>query len=374
MKYRSNGDNGQNPGSLKALASLDPTGLKMSKGLQIINPIAYASWNDLLLSNQDYSFFHSSNWAKVLHESYGYNPFYFTVVEGARLTVLIPLMEVSSSVTGKRGVSLPFSDYCTLLAEKGCDIQGIFESVVDVGKKLGWRTVEFRDSTCMSAGWQCSSYYIRHLLDLSPGEEEVLGRLRKSTRRNIRKAIKEGVEIEVATSPEAVDEFYRLNCMTRRRHGLPPQPHAFFRQIYKHVISENAGIVVLASHGGKSIAGAMYFHMGEKAYFKYGASVVEYQRLRPNNLVMWEAIKWYARQGYKNLCLGRTEPENEGLRQFKTGWGVEERIMKYYKFDIAKTAFVDERLSPYSWQAYVFRKLPIGVSMAISSLLYKHLG
>jgi lipid II:glycine glycyltransferase (peptidoglycan interpeptide bridge formation enzyme) len=107
--------------------------------------------------------------------------------------------------------------------------------------------------------------------------------------------------------------------MTRKEHGLPPQPFHFFKKIHDHIISKNLGVVVLASFDRENVAGAIYFHIGEKAVFKYGASDKKFQHLRANNLVMWEAIKWYSQNGYRSLCFGRTEPENQGLLQFKSG-------------------------------------------------------
>jgi len=47
--------------------------------LKIVNPLNYEGWDDILISNQDDAFFHSSIWAKVLYESYQYHPVYFTL-------------------------------------------------------------------------------------------------------------------------------------------------------------------------------------------------------------------------------------------------------------------------------------------------------
>ena len=69
--------------------------------LQILNPLTYPNWDELLLTHEDYSFFHTTAWARVLHESYGYKPLYFTAIENGRLSALIPVMEVNSFITGK---------------------------------------------------------------------------------------------------------------------------------------------------------------------------------------------------------------------------------------------------------------------------------
>ncbi len=134
------------------------------------------------------------------------------------------------------------------------------------------------------------------------------------------------------------------------------------------------GLVVLASYKGKTIAGAVYFHLGEKAIYKYGASDITYQRLRANNLVMWEAIKRYCQNGYKNLCFGRTEPENNGLRRFKTGWGTEEHLIKYYRYDLKKGVFTSGASHVTGRYNKAFHNMPIPMLRVIGTLFYKYMG
>ena len=124
---------------------------------------------------------------------------------------------------------------------------------------------------------------------------------RDSTKRNIKKAIQNGVHVTIQNSLQSVKEYYRLHCITRKCHGLPPQPFYFFKKIHEHIISQNKGFVALALHEGKVIAGAVFFQFGNQAIFKYGASDPRYLHIRPNNLVMWEAIKWHCQNGYQNL-------------------------------------------------------------------------
>jgi len=140
------------------------------------------------------------------------------------------------------------------------------------------------------------------------------------------------LKVEICNSVDSINKFYKLNCITRKRHGLPPQPSYFFKNIYKYIIAKDNGFVVLASYKGHNVAGAVFFHFGKNAIYKYGASNYTYQHLRPNNIIMWEAIKWYSLNGYSNLCFGITELEHNGLRQFKNNWGTEERIINYYKY------------------------------------------
>lgn len=342
--------------------------------LQILDPTQYPGWDSMLLGTPSYSFFHSSEWARVLSESYGFKSNYFVNIREGKLSVLIPFMEVNSFLTGRRGVSLPFTDYCEPIISNGFSFQNLFDQIAEHGKKRGWRSMEFRSLADIFPGTQPSLNYLGYHLDLSEGEGKVFSNFRDSTLRNAKKALKEGVEVERDQSLESIKEFYRLNCLTRKEHGLPPQPFYFFRKIYDHVISKDLGMVVLASHNKAKIAGAIYFHIGKNAVFKYGASDKKFQHLRANNLVMLEAIRWYCKNGYRSLCFGRTELEHQGLIQFKSGWGASEKPIHYYRYDLRMGSFVRGSSMVSGFHNKIFRNTPIPLLKGIGSVLYKHTG
>ena len=342
--------------------------------MNIVNPLTYPGWDRLLLSQDTCSFFHSSPWARVLHETYGYRPLYFSLIDQGKLSILIPLMEVKSLLTGKRGVSLPFSDFCEIVVSEKIDFEEVMNSLIEYGKGARWKSIELTDSRYFPRNTVSCSYYYDYTLDLAKGGEAVFSTFHESTRRSIRKAIKENVVITKQDSEDSIAEFYRLHCLTRKRHGLPPQPYRFFKNIYKDVISTNHGFVMLASHENKTVAASIYFHFGDQAMFKYGASDLFYQHLRANNLIMWTAIQWFSRNEYKRLSLGRTEPDNEGLKRFKKGWGTDERMIKYYKYDLLKGAFVHDRFQLSEGHKKILRNLPPLLLRTAGTLLYRHIG
>ena len=346
----------------------------MKPDIQIINPITYLGWDDLLILCPGYSFFHSSAWAKVLNKTYGYTPLYFTVFGKDGIGALIPVMEVNSFLTGKRGVSLPFTDYCDPIMNGNFRFNDLLNDVIAYGKKCCWKSLELRSGNNLFPSTSPSMTYLGHTLHLPKENDGLLSSFRDSTRRNIKKAVKEGVKAEILNSVESIKEFYRLNCMTRKQHGLPPQPFSFFKKIYEHVVSRNLGFAILASYQDKPIAGGVFFHFGEKAVYKYGASDLQYQHLRANNLVMWEAIKWCCQNGYKSFCFGRTEPENQGLIQLKSGWGTTEQQINYYRYDFRKEGFVNSQSKVTGFYNKIFRKIPIPLLRTIGSIFYKHVG
>jgi hypothetical protein len=171
---------------------------------------------------------------------------------------------------------------------------------------------------------------------------------------------------------DAVRAFYRLHCQTRRRHGMPSQPFCFFENIHRHILKENQGQIVLATQGQVPAAGAVFFHSGRTAIFKFGASAKPLRMLRPNNLVMWEAIKWYARRGFSTLDFGRTSLSNDGLRRYKLGWGTQERRIDYVRYNCQTGSFVTGRDEVFGWHNRLFKILPVAFGRLIGAALYRH--
>ena len=344
------------------------------RDIQIINPTNYQEWNKLVLANEDCSFFHTSHWARVLQESYHYKPLYFSILNNDRLLALIPVMEIRSCFTGRRGVSLPFSDYCEPITADEGHFQGLLNQILRYGQTSGWKYLELRDGKRFLPVAASSSYYYSHSLNLSQNPGEIFSRFRNSTKRNIRKAVKEGVEVKICHSLEALKEFYRLHSLTRKHHGIPPQPFYFFENIHDYVISQNQGIVVVASFNQRVVAAAVFFHFGHKAIYKYGASDRDCQHLRANNLVMWEAIKWYCQKSYRSFCFGRTETENKGLMQFKAGWGTKQETLRYSKHHLKKQSFVPALVKISGVHNKIFTRMPVPLLRLAGTLLYPHMG
>ncbi len=340
----------------------------------IVNPADLPYWDDLVLATKDYSFFHCADWAQVLCATYNYKPAYFMLHDRGKLPALIPVMDVDSLLTGRRGVSLCFTDYCEPLVEDQETFDFLLGRIIEHGRKSGWEHLEFRGGRQFLSNAPAYAAYMGHSLALSANEHDLLSSFRDSTRRNIRKAREKGVSTKICKDFASVKEFYRLHCMTRKRHGLPPQPFHFFRNVYDCVIARNRGFVVLAAHGGRNVSGAVYFHFGTKALYKYGASDETHQHLRANNLVMWEAIRWYATNGFSTFCFGRTDHDNKGLQQFKNGWGTTGKEIFYYRFDLRKEKFVSDDTGHQVQHLRYFRSLPNPVLKTIGQLLYRHMG
>jgi len=342
--------------------------------IEIINPLTCSNWDEMILDTDDYSPFHSSAWARVLHETYNYKPLYFCMIENDQLKILLPFMVVDSWLTGSRAVSLPFTDYCPIILKDKIKYEDLIEEVIQLGKTEGWKHIELRHNRHTKSDVPSSDSFYEHHLDLKSGEKKLFAEFRSSTRRNIIKAQKGGVKINIATSMDSLKAYYHLHCLTRKRHGLPPQPYSFFKNIFNFILNEKNGFIVLATYKNVIISAMIFLVFGKKAIYKFGASSLKYQEIRSNNLVMWEGIRNCINMGCEHLTLGRTERKNTGLRQFKNGWAAKESVINYYRYSLKNDRFLAENDNIMGFATKIIKLFPLSFLKLTGRVAYKHVG
>jgi Acetyltransferase (GNAT) domain len=341
--------------------------------MRILDPVRDPAWDHVVALHRDAGCFHTSAWAKVLRQTYNHHPFYLQFAHGRRLAALIPLMEVRSLFTGRRGVCLPFSDACEPLIFDPEAVGLVRDRLVRLAQERRWKHLEIRGGRSFQLAPSAATKFYGHTLDLRNGVEQLTTRFASAVRRAIRKAERSDVEVTVIRNRQAITDFYRLHVQTRRRHGLPPQPASFFLNIYEYIIKPGLGFIVLARRGSYPIAAAIFFRFGRNALYKYGASDKKFQELRPNNLVMWQGIQFLARSGAEKLHFGRTECENDGLRRFKLSWGTEEDTIDYFRVDPSGRKCLFQ--TPYNsgFHKRIFGRLPLAINRLAGSMIYPHL-
>jgi len=346
-----------------------------SPGLEFraVDPLQGPAWDRLVGGHAEAGVFHGSAWARVLVRSYGHRPFYGSLHRGGRLVALLPLMEVNSVVTGRRGVCLPFADHAGFLFFEGGPGPEVVELVSRLARERGWKHVEVRGGAGLPERTPASATYFVHQLDLRPGLERVHQGFDSSVRRALRRAGQEELSVEIRSDGEAMRLFFALHTRTRRRHGLPPQPERFFRVIQQELLEPGLGAVVLARRGERPVAAAVFFHAGGQALYKFGASDERLSSSRANNLVMWEGIQWLAGRGASSLHFGRTSCSQDGLRRYKRGWGAAESLMAYHSLAFPSSTWTCEGPPPASLHTRLFSRLPLSLNRLLGAALYPHL-
>jgi lipid II:glycine glycyltransferase (peptidoglycan interpeptide bridge formation enzyme) len=347
--------------------------------ISIIDPTTDCRWDQFVDSHEKGTIFHTSAWARVLKETYGcILQYYILENEAGQLKAAIPLCSVRSWLTGRRLVCLPFSDYCSPLSDNEADITLLLNSVKEDMMTGAAGYLEIR-------GWHnginpselelvIRNYHLDYFLDLEPDVNTLENRFHHSIRRCIKQGQKRGVSVRITSTEADLDYFYKLNVTTRKKLGVLPQPRAFFKALYRHVISQNLGFIVVAESEGKIIAGVLFLTYKNTIYYKFNASDERHLQKRPNHLIIWEAIRYACANGYKLFDFGRCSPEEEGLRTYKRHWGAREVSLPYYYYpEVKGLATITENSLRYRIMKILSHMVPTFVFRITGSLLYKHM-
>jgi hypothetical protein len=343
--------------------------------LQVLDANDAAEWDRRVFAHPDYSFFHSASWAQVLCETYGRTPRYlvFNESNGAPIA-LVPLIEVLSPVTGRRGICLPFSDFCGPLVFTKNQRSFVEAELLRLARERQWNYIELRNRIPHELTSGSAVTYYGHTLDLRRPADAIFERLASSNRGAIRKAEKNGLEAVTLKSEEAIRSFFQLHTRTRRQHGAPSQPWKFFMKFHRNVIERGLGFIVVARMGAQTVAGAVFGLFGDRAVYKFAASNPAYLKSRANNLVLWHAIKQLVASGCKTLHFGRTGLANQGLRRFKLSWGAEEELISYDRIDAGTGNWTSKKGRDRApWYSHCFRRLPVRLNNLVGAVIYPHL-
>ena len=330
------------------------------------------AWSAFVTAQQEATIFHHPAWAGIIADTYGYQAFVLTATDAhGKVVAGLPVVAIRG-VRGTAMVSLPFTDHCPPLAQNAVSFDAFIDSLVAWRQEIGSRVFDVRAELPARPGIFHSTPAVRHVLSLDGGPNALVKLGGTPAHRAMLKAKRVGVAVRITQSPDDLSELYRLHWQTRQRQGVPVQPRRFFEAIWARLIERDLGFVVLAAVDDRPIAAAMFLAWNGQLIYKYGASDARYWALRPNNLVMWTAIEWACARGYRLLDFGKTELNNQGLREFKRRWNAVETPLTYSCIS-AKPPRTSSGL-PGRLLAQLIKRSPRIVCRATGELLYGRVG
>lgn len=347
-----------------------------------LDPLRDLRWDNFVKTNSAATVFHALPWLEALRRTYGYSPVvYTTTPSGLPLRNGIVLCLIDSLVTGRRLVSLPFSDHCQPLAQTNGDLQALMTSLAEVLQESDYRYIEIRpvfspEVTC--SPWEPIAEYFHHQVELAADLNVLYQKFHKSSiQRKIQRALRERLTYRDDSAKSLLESFYRLILITRRRHGLPPQPREWFSNLID-CFGESLKIR-LTLKGNKPIAGMLTLQFKDALVYKYGGSdnTVHLRNLGGMHLLYWRSIEQAKHEGLHLFDLGRTDIQQVGLTTFKRRWGAVQSKLTYWRYSKSgKSTHIFDPASNWKMRLarVVFEHAPTCSLPTLGSLLYKHIG
>jgi lipid II:glycine glycyltransferase (peptidoglycan interpeptide bridge formation enzyme) len=320
--------------------------------------------------------FHLASWMNVLIDTYSFRPHCIISRNNAgKIQGLLPFVWQRGICGGRKLCALPFSDFCGPLADAEEATAEIAEQL-DILKGLFKGGVEVRNAVDKKSDYISRTYFRHHFIPLPHEMRDAIRTFNKrSVQYSIRKAEKAGVVVREENNEEGIRQFERLNSLTRRKHGMPPQPHRLFVAIYNRMVANGRGHVLLGFYKDTAIAGVLLLRTKGTVVYKYSASDPKILTLlAPNHLITWRAIELSRKLGAKVFDFGRTELNNAGLLRFKEMWSTKQEDLPYSYYPAPSGAlhiYQNSRLTDFGKN--IWRLLPIPIASRIGGLIYKYL-
>ncbi len=226
-------------------------------------------------------------------------------------------------------------------------------AVADRLRSLGWRQ---KPDTGAGFG-DVQPRYVFQVPLAGRSEADLLAGFNQLWRRNIKKADKAGVTVELGGYDD-LPAFHAVYVETAHRDGFTPRGLAYFQRMWRAMQNEDPHRIrlYLARHEGRLLAATTAVRVGDHDWYSYGASSNEGRDVRPSNAVQWRMIRDAAEAGssvYDLRGISDTlDPEDPlfGLIQFKLGTG------GYAQEYIGEWDFALRPLMAKAFDAYLSRR------------------
>jgi hypothetical protein len=342
-------------------------------GMYQVDPLSDPRWAGFVAAHADASIFHTAAWLQALKSTYGYKPVAFVdSPPGSEIASGQAFCLVDSWLTGKRLVSIPFSDHAEILSTTPQHVASMLSALQTTVDERECDFVELRPirNLMASAGFCETDTYYFHTLVLDRDLRTIYLSFHKDcVQRKIRRAERERLTYSEGRSEAFIEQFYRLLLLTAERHDAPPQPIGWFRNLAT-CLGESMKIRI-ASKDGQPVAGVITLTDSRKMIYKYAASDSKYQRCGGNALLLWTSIQDAKDSRLHRFDMGRSDIRHTGLIAFKEHWGAQRSPLNYWRYP-ARLMIESRRWAVRSGEV-LLRYAPKQVQRVAGSLMYKHM-
>ncbi|WP_022948481.1 FemAB family XrtA/PEP-CTERM system-associated protein [Methylohalobius crimeensis] len=327
-------------------------------------------WDAFVADRPEATFFHLSDWRKVLENALGHATYYLYAEKAGEIVGILPLGHIRSRLFSNALISTPFCVYGGSVAGDPAVRDALEAAACDLARDLNVDHLELRNLQPSGAGRPVKDLYVTFRKTLDPDPETNLKAIPRKQRAMIRKGIQAGLESVI---DESVDRFYEIYAESVRNLGTPVFPKSYFRSL-KDTFGKMCEILMV-EYQGEPVAAVMNFYFRDEVLPYYGGGSTAARQLKANDFMYWEVMRRAVEKGVKTFDYGRSK-KGTGSYRFKTHWGFEPQPLHYeYELIRAKELPDINPLNPkYRLFIQAWQKLPLPVSKLIGPWLARSLG
>lgn len=319
--------------------------------------------------------FHRPAWVTSVAEACDHDWVYLIVEDTqSDIHAVLPLHMVHSALFGRALVSSGFAVGGGILSKSSDAIQLLADAAWQFAERHSFPSIELRGGPAPDPNWQeKNGVYAGFVNDLSDNDDNQLLAIPRKQRAEVRKGLKNNLEIRVGTSEQDQRDHYAVYSESVRNLGTPVFPFELFSKVLKSFGSEVDILTVLSDQ--KPVASVLSLYHNNTVMPYWGGGTWEARRLRAND-IMYYALMNHARgRGCKRFDFGRSKV-GTGAYSFKKNWGFEPQPLSY----AIRTANGEDArdinpMSPkYRLQVALWQRLPLSVANRLGPFVARGLG
>lgn len=157
--------------------------------------------------------------------------------------------------------------------------------------------------------------------DLHPEEETLWMDFKHKVRKNVKRAQRSALRVEIDSTGARLAEFLRIYRRTMQRRNAQQEylfPAELFQRIHEGLPGQFA--YFHAVHQQRIVSTELVLISAESVYSFLGGTEQDAFELRPNDLLKYEIMRWAKRQGKRWFVLGGGYQPEDGIFRYKAAF------------------------------------------------------
>ncbi len=293
--------------------------------VRVTGPAHDADWDAYVGAHPRGLLYHTAAWRDFIADLFGHRPAYLAAERNGAIAGVLPLFHVRVPLIGSKLISLPYDIGAggPMADDVGVE-RTLAEAALSLAKELRVDFLELRGPAAAAPllpHMSTAEPVMLSEMDLSAGEDAVLGAIAPDHLKSVRKAERRGIRVRATSDPADYDAFYRVYLECFRAFGTPPYARRYFMEVQRRFAADGRARLLVAELDGAVVGGLLMFCLENRWISKFAAVHESAVPLRAYAALYHDAIRLALRERVTRLSWGTSSHDQTGLIDFKERWG-----------------------------------------------------
>lgn len=340
--------------------------------IHLLKPGDGQRWDAFVKRSPHAHAYHQAGWADVIQQSFGHPAQYvYSQDSNGEIDGVLPLVLLRSRLFGRFLVSLPYLNYGGPCASEPSAGARLVEEAVRIARDERAANLELRLTVADGFSLRVKASKVSMRLELPAAADDLWKALASKLRNQVNRPIKEGMIARVG-GEEELDSFHKVFSINMRDLGTPVYGRRFFANVLRAFPASTR--ICSIYHDGQPVASGLLVGFRGMLEIPWASSLRSMNRLAPNMLLYWSALKYACEAGYRVFDFGRSSPGG-GTYRFKEQWGAKP-LSLYWHYWLPRDEPLPD-LNPanpkYRLAINIWKRLPVGVTRMLGPSIVKNI-